>query len=98
MFVPSASPSSGRSLHLGVVGLMVLVFGAAVAVITFQLREGLRAQILRAAADNLADVSTMQLDNAPDPDVPGALLFAVLKISKFPGVAGVRVYDANQQL
>jgi signal transduction histidine kinase len=83
------------------------VFAAVVAIVTLQLRAGLREQTLRRAAETLAAVAAMQVQDAaevadragiPLDEVPAALFVAVLKISKLPGVAGVRVYDANRHV
>ncbi len=105
MPAPVVPPSNGRFAPGAVVVLTVLVFGAVVALVTLRLRDEVRAQLLRGAADQLAAVATMQLDNRLEEmgpgsmaaaDLPGALLLAALKTSKFPGVAAVRVFD-NQR-
>ena len=103
---PAATPStSARFARGGVVALTVAVFAAVVAVVTLQLRAGLREQILRREADMLAAIASMQLDNgaadlgdATLAEVPGALLSAVLKTSKMRGVSGVRIFDADQRV
>ncbi len=98
---PDTSPP-GRFAHVGVLALTVLVFGAGVSVLTRQLRSGLSDQIFRREADKMAAVVSMQLDNSaeelalPRDQVPVALLFAVLKTSKLPGVVGVRVFDSGR--
>ena len=93
----------GRSAHFAVLALTVLIFGAAVAVITLQLRAGIREQILRREAGWLEAVASMQLSEAsayaagePIELVPGALRVAVLKTEKLAGVSGVRVFDAGR--
>ena len=103
-FSPTSSP--GRATRMGVLVLTVGVFAAVVLTVTLQLRTGLREQVLRAQADVLAAVATLQLDTAavemgPGVDVeqvPGALLVAVLKAAKYRGVVGVRVFDASRAL
>ncbi len=98
----SAAPSTfGRFAPVGVLMLTVLVFAGVVAVVTLQLRAGLKEQILRREADTLAAVASLQLDNSAAEygevalaEVPGALLVAVLKTAKLRGVVGVRVFDA----
>ena len=50
MSASHAPTDFGRSAHTGVLALTVLVFGLAVAAITWQLRTGLREQILRREA------------------------------------------------
>jgi signal transduction histidine kinase len=96
MSVP-AQPTPSRFVHVGVLTLTVTVFAAVVGVVTWQLRAGLREQILERLAENLASVVSMQLDNT-DGDEPATLLYAVLKTSKLQGVAGVRVYNADRGL
>lgn len=85
--------------------LTVVVFAGVVATVTWQLRSGLREQILRREADTLATVAALQLDNSAAEygeialaEVPGALLVAVLKTAKLRGVVGVRVFDATGAL
>jgi signal transduction histidine kinase len=97
MPVPANPPTTGRFFHVGVLTLTVLVFAAVVAVVTSQLRTGLREQILRGEAKKLAAVVSMQLDNT-EGDEPADLLYAALKTSKLAGVSGVRVYDADRRL
>lgn len=105
MPAPSVPTFSGRSAHFAVLALTVVVFGAAVAVVTWQLRAGIREQILRREAGWLEAVASMQLAEAatnlgdePLDKVPGLLLYAVLKTEKLAGVSGVRVFDANRRL
>jgi signal transduction histidine kinase len=103
---PPAIPTSfGRSAHFIVLAMTVIVFGAAVAAVTLQLRGGLREQILQREAAWLEAIASMQLAEAastlggePIENVPGALLFAVLKTQKLAGVSGLRVYDAERRL
>src|SRR4051812_9348802 len=104
MSVAPAPPSSRRFAHAGVLALTVLVFAAVVLAISLGLRAGLREQILTEQAEKIAAVASMQLDNSagdlgdlPLSEAPGVLLFAVLKTSKLPGVAGVRVFDAQRR-
>lgn len=96
MPAPAAPPPSGRITRLSVLGVTVLVFGAAVAVMTQQLRAGLREQILRREAEMLAAIASMQLDDAAE-DVPAAMFVAVLKTQKLAGVSGLRIYDAERR-
>ncbi len=105
MPVSSALPTAGRFAHAGVLALTVAVFAAAVAGVTLQMRAGLREQILGREADTLAAVASLQLDTSAAEygdiavtEVPGALLVAVLKTSKFRGVVAVRVFDASGTL
>lgn len=96
---PSAASSlSARVTHGGVLALTVAIFALVVAAVTLQLRTGVRDQIVRRAADTLAAVASMQLDNGAPDEAPGALLAAVLKTSKMRGVSGVRIFDAAQRL
>jgi signal transduction histidine kinase len=105
MSAPDAPSISGRFAHVGVLALTVLVFAGVVATVTWQLRAGLREQILRREADTLAAVAALQLDNSAAEygeialaEVPGALLVAVLKTAKLRGVVGVRIFDATGAL
>lgn len=105
MPAPSVPTFSGRSAHFAVLASTVVVFGAAVALIAWQLRAGIREQILRREAGWLEAVASMQLAEAaenlgdePLDKVPGLLLFAVLKTEKLAGVSGVRVFDSNRRL
>ncbi len=100
MSVTAAPSPSGRLTLFGVLALTVAVFAAVVAAVTLQLRAGIREQILRREAGMLAAVASLQLDNSAAEygevalaEVPGALLVAVLKTSKFHGVVGVRVFE-----
>ena len=103
---PSPTRPPGRAARTGVLALTVGVFAAVVFAVTLQLRAGLRDQVLRAQADVLAAVTTLQLDTTAadvgsDVDldqVPGALLVAVLRTAKYRGVLGVRVFDAQRAL
>src|SRR5688500_15489711 len=98
------STSVGRSAHFAVLAFTVIVFGAAVAAITWQLRAGLREQILGREAAWLEAIASMQIDAAETlsgesiQSVPGALVVAVLKTEQLAGVSGLRVYDAERQL
>lgn len=101
----SAPKSSDPSAHFGVLALTVIVFGAAVAVVTLQVRAGLREQIVRREAGWLEAIASMQLaqqaessGGEPIESVPGALFVAVLKTQKLAGVSGLRVYDAQGRL
>jgi signal transduction histidine kinase len=96
MPAPAASPSS-RFTRLSVIAVTMSVFGAVVALMTQQLRSGLREQILRREAEMLAAIVSMQLDDAPG-DSPADLFVAVLKTQKLAGVSGLRLYDMNRQL
>lgn len=104
MIVSATPPSTGRHAHLAVVGLTLAVFAAVVAFVSFQLRAGLREQILSGKAETLSAVASMQLALGADAlgelgvtEVPGELLEAVLKASKFRGVLGIRVFDAERR-
>src|SRR4051794_41001125 len=94
---PPNGPTPSRFVHFGVLALTVIVFAAVVAIVTSQLRSGLREQILQREAEKLASVASMQLDNT-DGDEPVTLLYAVLKTSKLSGVAGVGVYNSERRL
>ncbi len=105
MSATAAPSTSGRFAPIGVITLTVLVFAGVVFTATWQLRAGLRDQILRREAATLTAVASMQLDNSAAeygdvslPEVPGALLVAVLKTAKLRGVAGVRIFDARGAL
>lgn len=98
----SASPSTspvGRFAQSAAVLLTLAVFGAAVAFVTFRLRDGLRQQILLTQAETLSAVASLQLaitaQDEGTADAPGALLNAVLKVSKFRGVIALRAFDAE---
>jgi signal transduction histidine kinase len=101
--MPTRAESSlpGRILPVAVLALTILVFGTVVAIVTAQQEAGLREQILRRQAEILGSVASLQLDvsalelGEEVANVPGALLVAVLKASKFRGVVGVSVFDAN---
>lgn len=104
MTVSASPPSTGRYAHLAVVGLTLTVFAAVIAFVTFQLRDGLRQQILSGKAATLSAVASMQLALGADAlvelgvtEVPGELLDAVLKASKFRGVLAIRVFDADRR-
>src|SRR5688572_10989672 len=101
----AATPTSPRpSAHFGVLALTVAVFGVAVATVTWQVRTGLRDQIVRREAGWLEAIASMQLEERASTlveaieDVPGALLVAVLKTQKLAGISGLRVYDAESRL
>lgn len=105
MSVPPVPKPLGRTAHLGVLAVIVVVFGAVVAAMTWQLRAGLREQILHREAAWLQAISSMQLEDAADTlgteqieNVPGAVLYAVLKTQKLAGVSGLRVYTADRRL
>ena len=97
MPAPAASSSSRPFAHLTVLAVTVIMFGAAVAAMTMQLRTGLREQILKREAEILTAITSMQLDNALD-ELPGALFVAVLKTQRLKGVVGLRIYDAERRL
>ena len=106
MPAPDASPNKGRFAPTAVVALTVVMFGVVVAAVTLQLRAGVHTQLLRDEADKLAGVVSMQLDNVVEDlqrsgialeSAPGTVFVAVLKTSKFPGVAGVTVFDSQQR-
>ncbi len=96
---PSTSPN-GRYAQIAVVILTLAVFGTAVAFVTLRLREGLRGQILLNKADTLSAVASLQLaistEEEGTADAPGALLSAVLKVSKFRGVVAIRAFDPDK--
>ena len=90
---------------LGGAVLTILIFGAVVALVTGQMRVGLREQILRREADALAAVAALQLDTRaaeygalPLAEVPGALLVTVLQAARYRGVVAVRVFDGRGNL
>src|SRR4051812_3734578 len=100
----SAASLDGRFARTAVPALTVIVFATVVAIVTLQLRAGLRDQMLRREAEKFAAVASMQLDNAVDAlgdtpvaQAPAILFNAVLKTSKLSGVVGVRVFDAQGQ-
>ena len=93
MPAPAVPTPFGRFAHFGVLALTVVVFGIAVAAITWQLRAGLRDQILRREAAWLEAITAMQLAEAADTlggepieNVPQALFVAVLKTQKLSWV------------
>ncbi|MCX6954101.1 MAG: hypothetical protein NTV51_18280, partial [Verrucomicrobia bacterium] len=97
-------PPTGRHAQFAVVALTLAVFAAVVAFVTLQLREGLRERVLSGKAETLSAVASMQLAIGAEPfaelgetEVPGELLAAVLKASKFRGVLGIRVFDAERR-
>ncbi len=84
--------------------LTAVVFAVVVAFVTYQLRSGLRDQILRREAETLAAVTSMQLETeaarlseAGIDRLAGELFTAVLRASKLGGVIGARVFDARRQ-
>lgn len=91
-----------RASRFGVLLLTAFVFAAAVAGVTYQLRGGLREEILRREAELLAGVASMQMANEMAKqavlgvELPGKLLSAVLETSRLRGVIGVRVLDAQR--
>lgn len=100
----ASTPARGRVAPVAVLAVTLIVFGLAVAYVTFWLRSGLREQVLRREADALAEVASLQLANEAEAlaklgvtDAPGELLNAVLKTSKLRGVFAVRVFDAEQR-
>lgn len=85
--------------------ITLLVFAAVIVFVTWQLRAGLREQILRKEGETLAAVATLQLATNQAAlaelgvaDEPGELVNAVLQASKLRGVLAIRVFDANQRL
>ncbi|MDO8544935.1 MAG: HAMP domain-containing sensor histidine kinase [Opitutaceae bacterium] len=103
--MPAAVFSSpDRATRVGVLTLTAVVFAAVVGFVTFELRRGLRDQILRRDAEVLAGVTAMQLDmeTARLSEIgigrlPGDVFTAVLNASKLAGVIGVRVFDPQRQ-
>ncbi|HVU32765.1 MAG TPA: HAMP domain-containing sensor histidine kinase [Opitutaceae bacterium] len=81
------------------------VFAGVVAYVTWDLRAGLREQILRREADALMQVASVQLSTETETladlglkDAPGELLNAVLRAStKIQGVFAVRVFDSKRE-
>lgn len=93
-------PLSRRLTHLAVVALTLTVFAVAMAFVTLQLRDGLRRQILLGKAETLSAVASMQVADSVergDFELPGELLAAVLRASKFRGVIAIRVFDAKRE-
>src|SRR5512141_2330892 len=101
---PAAFSSPDRATRLGVLTLTAVVFAIMVAVVTWQLRGGLREQILRREAESLTGVASMQLANEVEKradlgvtdELPGELFLAVVKASRLAGVLGVRVLDRER--
>jgi len=95
-------PVQPRRLALvAVIAATLAVFGAVIGFVSWQLRSGLRAQILQREAATLTEVADLQLTTEADAlaklgiaDAPGELLNAVLRTSKLRGVFAVRVFDA----
>lgn len=103
MTVPATPPSTGRHAYLAVVALTLAVFAAVVAFVTLQLRDGLRQRSLLSKAETLSAVASMQLAIGAETlgelgvtELPGELLDAVLKASKFRDVLAIRVFDAER--
>lgn len=104
MKAPVPPPATGRHTQSAVVALTLVVFATVVAFVTLRLRDGLREQILVGKAETLSAVASMQLAIGAEPfaglgdvEVPGELLAAVLKASKFRGVLAIRVFDAERK-
>ena len=82
----------------------VAIFGALIALITVQLRERVRAEVLQREAEAIHAVAKMQIANAeerlelPAEALDELLFFAVLESSKLRGVFTVHVYDARGAL
>lgn len=101
---PAVFSSPDRATRVGVLTLTAVVFAVVVAVVTWQLRAGLREQILRREAELLMGVASMQLINEVEKrtdlgvadELPGELFNAVLKASRLAGVLGVRVLDRGR--
>jgi signal transduction histidine kinase len=98
------TPVSLRRTRLAVLAVTLLVFAALIAFATWQLRTGLRDQILRREGETLAAVASLQLATGEAAlaevglaDEPGELVNAVLQASKLRGVLAIRVFDANRQ-
>jgi signal transduction histidine kinase len=93
-----------RTTRVSVLAITLLVFAAAVGSVTFLLREGLREQVLQRDALALASVVTLQLENEVEEldrlgigEVPGQLLYSVLKASKLRDVVALRVFDEQRE-
>lgn len=104
MNVSAIPPKPGDHTHRLVVLLTLAVFAGVVAFVTLQLREGLRERILLGKAETLSAVASMQLAIGAQSfaelgvtEIPGELLDAVLKVSNFPGVLAIRVFDADRR-
>ena len=104
MITPAQQPLSGRSTSVVVLTLTLTVFACVVAFVTWQLRSGLRDQILAHECESVANVATMQLANSAErlaklglTDAPGELLDVVLQTSKYPGVFALRMFDRERQ-
>lgn len=99
MTATAPPPLSRRLTHFAVVALTLAVFAVAMAFVTLQLRDGLRRQILLGKAETLSAVASMQVADSVergDFELPGELLAAVLRASKFRGVIAIRVFDAKR--
>ena len=105
MIVSATSLTLRRSVQFAVIGLTLAVSAGVVAFVTIQLRTGLRRQSLQSRAESLSAVASLQLTVGAEAlqaatglsEVPGDLLEAALKTSKFPGVLAIRVFDAKQR-
>lgn len=100
MPAPAAASKTGRITRLSVLAVMVSVFGAAVAVMTQQLRRGLQEQILRREADMLGAIASLQLQLEFEDGTevgPAAMYVAGLKTQKLSGVSGLRIYGADRK-
>lgn len=96
-----APPSStGRSTFVVVLTLTLAVFAAVVGFVTWQLRAGLREQILSHEGEAMAAVASMELANEAEQagvaDLPGSLFAAMLRASKLRGVIALRVFDRER--
>lgn len=92
----------GRRLFGGVLALTLGVSALGVGVVTWNLRDGLREQVLAREGDTLAAVASMQMANEAArlreiglASAPGDVLVAVLKAAPYRGVVGIRVFDAR---
>jgi signal transduction histidine kinase len=104
MPAPSFS-SPDRATRVGVVALTVVVFAVAVGFVTYQLRAGLRQQVLGREATILGAVASLQLQTEAErnrdlgvSDPEGALFLAVLKTSKFENVFALRLFNAKREV
>src|SRR5690606_23272837 len=101
----SPTESKPRRVLFAVMLATVAIFGALVALLTWQLREQLREQVLRREAEAIQAVALMQLGRAEErlsafaPEfVMDDLFAAVLESSKLRGVLAVQLFDAAGEL
>jgi signal transduction histidine kinase len=99
----SRTPSPfGRRLFGGVLAFTLGVSALGVGVVTWDLRTGLREQVLAREGETLAAVASLQMANEAAQlreiglaSAPGEVLVAVLKAAPYRGVVGIRVFDAR---